>query len=312
MMVMIASLQAQPVSEYNYKLDNGITVKNERCWNQVWIQQSYANLNAGEKAPLAVNIRAMGDLISSSTFKLLKEGKEVKLQGAVPGTYNLKLSFKLSGKAGMISLIAGNIIIKPNTKTSVSVILYDYQILIDESPASINGLSYYETKIYRYKGNSDLNLKGIPSFYALGKHDKTISPDESKNDLSGKIKPGTYDFLITIDISGQKQKIWLENFIMKPDINYKIAVNLNGGIIIYTGGNKNVKDMHLYPAGTAASQTGTPSPIKNMDLGGYENPAMMNACRPASYDVLLAIGKDPKYEWRKNIVVTTGSKTEVK
>ena len=131
-------------------------------------------------------------------------------------------------------------------------------------------------------------------------------------ETKGKIKPGTYDVLISIDISGQKQKVWLENFVMKSDINYKIAINLNGGVIIYTGGNKDVKDMHLYPAGTAARQTVTPAPVKNMELGGYESLTLLNACPPGSYDVLLYFGKGNKYEWRKNIVVKTGTKTEVK
>ena len=35
--VVIVALQAQPVSNYTYKLDNGITIKTERCWNQVWV-----------------------------------------------------------------------------------------------------------------------------------------------------------------------------------------------------------------------------------------------------------------------------------
>jgi hypothetical protein len=313
MMVVIPSLQAQPASDYSYKLDNGISVKTERCWNQVWIQQSYSALNTSELTPLSVNIRTMGDLISSSAFKLIKADKEVKMQGAAPGTYDLKLSFKLSGKPGTLSFVAGNIIIKPKTKTSVSVTLYDYQVLIDESPATTKGFSNYESKVYKYKGNTDQNNNlSIISFYAKGKHDNPIPPDEAMSVTKGKIKPGTYDVLITIEVSGQKQKIWLENFLMKTDINYKIAINLNGGIIIYSGSNKDAKDMHLYPAGTAANQTGTPAPIKNLELGGYDNLTLPNACPPGSYDVLITTGKGPKYEWRKNIFVKTGSKTEVK
>src|SRR5664280_3069333 len=78
--IVILALQAQPVSDYSYKLDNGITVRTEHCWSQVWVQQSYAAMTANDKAPLAVNIRTLGDLISSSTFKLLTAGKETKLQ----------------------------------------------------------------------------------------------------------------------------------------------------------------------------------------------------------------------------------------
>jgi hypothetical protein len=311
--ILIFSLNAQPISDYTYKLDNGITVKTERCWNQVWVQQDYAALKAGDQNPLSVSIRTLGDLTSGSSFKLLKAGKEVKTQGAEAGTYDLKLIFKLSGKPGTLSFIVGNVLIKPKTKTTVTITLYDYQIAIAESPASLKGLSSFDSKINRFRGNTDqANNIGIPLFYAKGQHDKAIPPDESTTKTNGKIKPGTYDVLISIGISGQTQKIWLENFTMKADVNYALAININGGVIIYTGGNKDVKRVHLYPAGTAATQTGTPAPIKNLEVSVYDNITQTNACRPGSYDVLLANGNGTKFEWRKNIVVKTGSRTEIK
>ena len=310
---VILSLLAQPVSEYTYKLDNGITVKTEHCWNQVWVQQDYAALKTGEKTPLTVITRTLGDLTSGSSYKLLRSGKEVKMLGAAAWTYDLKLMFKLSGKPGTLSFVVSNVLIKPQTKTSVTITIYFYQISIAETPGPLKGLSFYDLKINKFKGNTDQsNNMGIPSFYAKGKHNKPIPPDESTNNTSGKIKPGTYDVLISIGISGQAQKVWLENFTMKPDINYKIAANLNGGVIIYTGGNKEVKNIHLYPAGTAAKQTGVPAPIKNLELGSYDNLTLTNACPPGAYDVLLTFGNGTKYEWRKNLVVKTGSRTEVK
>ena len=63
-------------------------------------------MTANDKAPLAVNIRTLGDLISGSTFKLLRSGKESKVLGATPGTYDLKLIFKLSGKPGTLSFVS--------------------------------------------------------------------------------------------------------------------------------------------------------------------------------------------------------------
>lgn len=309
----ILSLHSQPVSDYIYKLDNGISIKTERCWNQAWVQQDYAVLQPSDKTPLSISTRTLGDLTASSSFKLLHAGKEVKLQGAAPGTYDLRLTFKLSGKPGTLSFIVGNVVIKPKTKTTISITLYDYQILITETPASLKGLSSFESKVSRFKGNTDeTNNMGVPSFYTKGQHDKAISPEESINKTSGKIKPGTYDVLISIGISDQIQKVWLENFSLKPDINYVITTNLNGGVISYTGGNKDVKNMHLYPAGTAAKQTGTPAPIKNIEISNYENITSLNACGPGSYDVLLAMKNGSKFEWRKNLVVKTGSRTEVK
>jgi hypothetical protein len=309
--IVFLSTQAQPVSDYSYKLDNGISVKTERCWNQVWVQQSYAPSAAGDKTPLAVSTRTLGDLVSGSSFKLQSAGKEVKMQGAAPGTYDLKLTFKLSGKPGTLSFVVGNIIIKPKTRTTVSITLYDYQILIDEATVSQNGLSSFETLVNRCKTNTVQDTYfATPVFYSKGKHDQPVSADETISKTKGKIKPGTYDLLLSIGISGQTHKIWLENFQVKPDINYKIATNLNAGGVIYTGGNKNVKMLHLYPAGTASGQTGNPAPVKNMETISYENVTVAHCSAPGTYDVLINYGS--KYEWRKNVAVVTGSKTEVK
>ena len=105
-MIVLFSLQAQTVSDYTYKFENGTTVRTEHCWNHVWAQQEYADLKAGDQNPLSVSIRTLGDLTAGSSFKLLKAGKEIKVQGAAPGTYDLKLLFKLSGKPGTLSFIS--------------------------------------------------------------------------------------------------------------------------------------------------------------------------------------------------------------
>jgi hypothetical protein len=312
--VVVLAINAQPVSNYTYKLNNGITVKTERCWNQVWIQQSYTTMNKEDKAsPLTVNIRALGDLISGSEFKLQSGGKEVKMQGATPGTYDLLLNFKLSGKPGTLSFVVGNILIKPQTRTTVSVTLYDYQILIEEKQATLSGLAQYDSQVNRCKTHTAQDTySGIPTFYEKGKHDKAITPDKSDSNTKGKIKPGTYDMLISIGISNQTHKVWLENFQLKADMSYKVSVNLNAGGIVYAGGNKDVKGMILYPAGTAVKQTGKPEPVKNLETISYDNITVANCCSPGTYDILLRFAKDSKYEWRKNIAITTGARTEVK
>jgi hypothetical protein len=307
---LVLSLSAQPVSDYSYKLDNGITVRTERCWNQVWVQQGYADLSAADKTPLAVDIRTLGDLISSSSFKLISGGKEVKVQGTAPGTYDLRLTFKLSGKPGTLSFVVGNVVIKPKTKTTVSVTLYDYQIMINETSAAMNSLAAYESIINRCKTNTLQDVYfGLPTFFKKGAHDKAITPDETTSNVKGKIKPDTYDILLSIGISGQTHKVWLDNFTLKPDTKYVITTNLNAGGITYAG-SSDVKAMHLYPAGTAAKQTGTPGPQKNIETIVYDKAKVLNCCSPGTYDVLLSYGN--KYEWKKGIAVSTGLKTEVR
>ena len=309
-LVLILSLQGQPVTDYSYKFDNGISVKTEKCWNQVWVQQSYAALASSDKTPLVVDIRTLGDLISSSSFKLLSSGKEIKLQNAVPGTYDLRLTFKLSAQPGTLSFVVGNILIKPKSKTTVSITLYDYQIMISETPASLKGLASYESVVNRCKTNTVQDIYfGVPTFYIKNSRERAVVPAETTSNVKGMIKPETFDLLISIGISGQTHRVWLDNFIMKPDTKYVITTNLNAGGITYAG-TQDVKSMHLYPAGTSSKQTGTPAPIKNIETISYDKTKITNCCSPGSYDILLNLGN--KYEWRKNIVVTTGAKTDVK
>ena len=70
--------------------------------------------------------------------------------------------------------------------------------------------------------------------------------------------------------------------------------------------------MQLYPAGTSGQQTGNPAPIKNLETIRYESPAITNCCSTGTYDVLLNFKNGTKYEWRKNVVVNTGTRTDVR
>lgn len=308
------SLNAQKVSNYTCHFDNGINVKMEQCWNQVWVSQSFEAMNPSDQTPpLTINARTLGSLISGSTFKLFSSGKEVKLQGLKSGTYSLKQTFKLAGKPGTISFDISDVTIKPQTKTTLSIVLYDYQILIEEKPENHGGQAAYSSKVERYKGNTELNPTwGILTFYEKGKHDKPILPASGNAVKTGSVKPATYDVMINLGAPSRLQKIWLENFVIKPNVSYNITTNLNAGVIEYIGGNRDVKSFHLYPAGSADRQKGNAAPDKNLEIMKCESQTTANSCPPGTYDVLLNFSDGKRYEWRKNIVVTTGSRSQVK
>ncbi len=312
--VILLSTHAQQVSNYTYKLDNGISIKTDHCWNQVWIQQSFTPMSKDDKgSPLAVNIRALGDLIAGSEYKLTNGGKEVKMQGVVPGKYELNLAFKLSGKPGKLSFSVGNIEIKAGTRTAVSVTLYDYQINISEKQSPSGGLSEYTSSAVRCKAHTSQDVyPGVITFYEKGKHDKAITPDQATGKSKGKIKAGTYDVLMAISISNQTHQVWLDNFQLKPDVSYEVTVNLNAGGIIYTGINKDIKGLSLYQAGTAAKQAGKPERVKNLETISFDNVNIVNPCSPGVYDVLLRNAKETKLEWKKNIAISSGARTEIK
>jgi hypothetical protein len=312
--VMVSTLNAQKVSNYTYHLDNGINVRMEQCWNQVWVSQTFEALKASDQTPpISINSRTLGNLTSGSTFKLFSSGKEVKLQGLKPGIYSLKQIFKLSGKPGTITFDINDVVIKPQTKTILSIVLYDYQLLIEEKPENHNGQANYVSKTERYKGNVELNPTcGIITFYEKGKHDMPVVPTGGTDSKTGNVKPATYDVMISLGALGRTQKIWLENFLFKPDVSYIITTNLNAGVIEYLGGNKEVKAIHMYPAGSADKQKGNAAPDKSLEIMKCENPTTASACPPGAYDVLLNFSNGKRYEWRKNIVVTTSSRSQVK
>lgn len=260
---LILILQGQTVSNYTCKLDNGVVIRPEKCWNQVWVSQTFGAMAPADKTPLAVGVRILGDLTAGSSFKLLSGGKEIKLADAKPGTYTVRQNFKLSGKPGTLSFDIDNVTIKAGSKTTLSVTIYDFQVQIKETPVKQNGLASYASKVNRYKGNAEDNPAfGTVAFYSKGKHDAPVAPDKVTNSKAGSIKPGTYDLQISLGSSAYTQKLWLENFVMKPDISYEITTNLNAGVMTYAGTNKDVKAFHLYPAGIASRQQGNPSPDK--------------------------------------------------
>jgi hypothetical protein len=312
-LLLIIPLLSQTTSNFVYKLDNGITVKMERDWTHEWIQQRQDPVSGNESTSVTVSVRTMGDLIQSSVFKLTGGGKDVKMKEASPGTYDLKITSKLTGKPGFISFDVKGIVVKPKMKTTVTVTIYNYQINIEETPGANKSLASYETLVNRFKGSTETNVKwGTTSIYAKGAHDKSLKPNESTGDNNGKINPGTYDLVMTIESCGTSQKVWLENFAMKPGINYKITANLNAGELIYVGTQRDVKKLQMYPAGTADRQQGGAKPDKALEISCYEPATTKFPCPPGSYDVLLNISNGSKYEWRKNIIVRTGMRSDVK
>jgi hypothetical protein len=308
-------LQAQKISNYSYKLDNGIVVNMEKDWANVWVQQSQADFKPGEdKKSVSVALRSMGDLLASgTTTKLLSGGKEVKTTDTPAGIYDMKVTAKLSGKPGTLSFEINGVEVKAKMKTTVTLTIYDYQVTIEEAAAPAKGLATYESKVIKYKGNTETSAKcGIPVFYAKGARDKAVTQDVKTTELSGKIKPGTYDLQIGIDVCAQSQKVWLDNFTMKPDVSYTITINLNAGEVTYAGVNRDVKKLHMYPAGTADRLKGVAKPDKALERIVFDPAGSKFPCPPGTYDVLLNIGPDKKYEWRKGIVVRTGTRVDVK
>jgi hypothetical protein len=220
----------------------------------------------------------------------------------------MRFTFKLTGKPGTLSFDVDNIQIKAGSKTAVSVTLYDIQVLITEVAGSQGGLAAYTSKVTSFKNTPDEGPSmGIIGFYDKGKHDAVLTPENVSGSKAGKIKPGTYDVVIALGASGKIQKLWLENFTMKADVAYTITTNLNGAVLSWAG-NKDVKALQLYPAGTAAKQGATAAPDKNTEILKIDNIALSGTCPPGSYDVLLNIRNGAKYEWRKNVAVQTGGR----
>ena len=128
-----------------------------------------------------------------------------------------------------------------------------------------------------------------------------------------KSNPEPIDMAITLGVSGHTQRIWLrENFIMKPDVSFTVTANLNAGIITYAGTDRDVKAMHLYPAGTTDRQQGKPAPDKNLELIKCDNSTLTADVLPDLMMYSSISGMASAMNGGKNIVVQTGMRTQVR
>lgn len=312
--LLVYAAFSQKVSGYNYALANGVIVKMENTWSNVRAQLSYDTIGVAKgKVALEVKLKWVGNLVSDYTYAVFDNAGKVTNEKFLPGNYRVAFDVKLVEGVGKLSFEVKDVIVKPDRRTVLQVDIYDYLITVREEPSPMKGLSYYESKVNRYKDNWEQNRNWAkPAFYMPGQHEKRIDPDQPMGDYYGKIKPGTYDLLLNMEISGKLQKIWLTNFTMKPDVRYHITTNINGGEIAYTGGDYEVKILYLYPAGTAAKQKGKVQRNVPLEIIGYEPATGVFAAPPGKYDVMLNYGHGIKYEWRKGVQITTGKKTEVK
>ncbi|MRR09959.1 hypothetical protein EG831_07800 [bacterium] len=310
-----AAAGAQTVTNYSYKLDNGIKVVTERGWNWCRATQSFANQERpGPTGSLTVAVSAVGDLIAGSEVKVLKAGAEVDPATLAPGSYDLRVACPLSSATkGTISFDVAGVAVKPGMDTRVAVSLHDVQVAVDEKPEQRKGLAYYETKTNRYQGNWEQNGNwSLPRFYAPGDHKAKIAPDEPGGDYYGKIKPGTYDICLDIFTRAGGHLIWLENLSLKPDAGHRIVTNLNAAEVAYTGGKFEVKMLHFYPAGTAAKTKGKPRTDKRTERFAIEGPDHVTPCPPGTYDVLVDFSYGLRYEWRTGVTLEVGRKAEIK
>jgi hypothetical protein len=57
---------------------------------------------------------------------------------------------------------------------------------------------------------------------------------------------------------------------------------------------------------------GATKPDKASEVIAFEPATTVHPCRPGSYDVLLVIANGTKNEWKKGIVIRTGTRTDIK
>ncbi len=302
----------QTISNYEYKFDNGMKMVTEKGWNLVNISQTFNILDtARTKSPLLIKVNSIGDLISESKFKVFKDSSEVNPEIAAVGSYKLSVECRLLQNNGSISFEVNDVVIKEKLQTILTISVHNTEILIQESNAYNNGLMVYETYVIKNTGQN--GIETTPHFYAPGTVSPEIPPAEALDHYLGKNKPGIYDIKTNIELkmTGFSHIIWLQGITLKPDIRYVFSFNLNVGELRYSGGDSNVKAVHLYPAGTANKLKGVAKPQKNIEVFGFERPSWFTISPPGTYDILLEYGPQIKYEWRKNVVCKVGEQTDI-
>lgn len=306
--------QQLKVSQYRYDLENGITVKVEKGWGYVSAQQHTSPGDDGVD-PFGVSVEPVGNSAASAEIEIYaKNGKKVSPADVTAGSYYLNIVCDVAG-GGKIRFRVDGIQIREKTQNRITVALYQIGVSVTERAIPHKGLAHYESRVSRFSGNPEQNLNwGLPAFYKKGNHKKKIPPAEAMTDYSGRLKPGKYDVLISVEIghTGFTNKVWLEGIEFAADKSYQITTNLNAGEVVYVGGKTEVKALHLYPRGSAGRQTGTAKREKKSEILTYEAVTHVQACPPGVYDVLLDYGNGQKYEWLPGIKILSGNRTGIR
>lgn len=312
--LLIKPVLSQTVSNYKYKLDNGINIVTEKGWNWVNASQTFTPIDsAPTRDALVIRIKSVGDLFGESKITVKKNNLEINPASAKEGSYVVHANCRLlSTPSGSITFEVSNVQVKPKMQTVLTVLVHDVQVSITEAPKSSKGLSYYELKLLNYKG--DQGVRGEIYFFKPGTKTPRIPPAEPQGDYYGLTKPGIYDIQTLFDLNATDfdYKLWFQNMQLKPDTRYILAINLNAAELRYAGGNYEVKALQLYPAGTAKLLNEAAKPQPSKKVFGFERPQRFTLCPPGTYDVLLDYGFGVRYEWRKNVECKVGERVEVK
>lgn len=312
------TLNALEVTDYIYKFDSGMKVEVENGWNFTRVHQQIDSLDEEESCGLKISFKEVGDLISGeSRIKIMStEGdtaypwdEKMEYYELSPGTYNISCKLQLQTRNGYIGFNIPGAVVKETMKTHISVVINDVQVLIRKEADNANGLGTYRTETRVYKNAEEGGPTGYPKIYPAGNHSAEISPLESPNDITHRVKPGIYDLFVEIDISwaGYKYRVWLNNFELIKDIRKTAILNLNGSEITVNCEDECPSMIHFYPRGTA-DKLGLKED-KSKEIYSLESPKGENPCPGGTYDILLNYGYGSRYEWRKAVNCEVGTLT---
>lgn len=317
-------LFALQLTDYSYRLTNGIRITPENGWRKTEATQDFTNgVFVSNRGAVQVDFTVIGDLVDDHPEITLssssKPKNSVKLNAGTPsadlnkGKYNAFIKFPLQLKNGTITFRINDVIVKENTLTLVRVTINDIQVAIVEAPGEGWKQSEYNFTTYWAKGNMDGGgYTGYPTVFKAKDHFQMVTPVEIASDTKAKMRPGTYDFYLDTDISKAKFRYtcWIENVKMESNTTYQFRCNLNGSRVRTGIADDNPKQIGFYPPGTAAKQ----KPRVNKKLIRYTvvEPWKSAVCPTGTYDVLLSFDYGAKMEWRENVVFKYGEETVIK
>lgn len=302
----------QEISNYSYQLLTGERVKMEKGWKEAAVSQVFDSLTGNKNSNFSIVIKTAPVIAGNTSFVVMQGEKARKESFLKSGNYTLRVVHQLNNKGGRISFDIYPLKIQDKMETHLLVNLSDYGISITRKGRPSGGMGYYQTGVFA--GGQQNGVSTYPYFYAPGNHSVKINPFETMGDYYGKIKPGTYDLLtlIELNMTGFTHRLWLENFRINGDSSYVIQWNLGAAEIRYIGNNYEVKQLILYPQGTAKQKTGKIQRRKELEVLAIERPSSFTFCPPGTYDVLLDFGSGSKFEWRENVKCKAGERTEVR
>lgn len=224
MVLSVAIVCAENVTDYSYELKNGVRVTHEGAppaqYTQSVKKQGVKMAGQGSMMltltvpeaffPTASAVIAVTDSVGKTVATPKSSGEMILL---TPGNYAVAVELPLMDGSGSVKLKTGAIDIQEQAITIVDLVVNEVYVAIVEQWSNMKGLTRYQIDVQNAAASA-------VDVYWAGERGRTMDIAENYGPLSARIAAGSHDFCVTIPAD----RVCVEGVTMKPDYQYLISI----------------------------------------------------------------------------------------